>query len=613
MYNIYPQVKFQQRNDGYFTKPKEFNAYFETQPLFFDELKTSINFKISTLESANLIFQNNDVLNDQAYELLVFDDVIEIHANSESGYYYGFKTLKQLLELDTIECGYISDKPDLKIRGFMHDISRNKVPKVETVKYIIDIMSDLKMNHLELYVEGFSFEYVSFSKYLEDNCYITQKEYKELEHYAKLHFIDLVPNQNGFGHMQEWLAKDEFSHLAEAPDGIDLWGTHRPPSTLNANDPGSLELIKQMYDDMLSISSSNYFHMNFDEPFELGKDRTKEDCLTRGEGNVYMDYALKAIDVIKKYNKTPLIWGDVLLRHDDVLSRIPKDVIFVDWGYEGDYPFDQNLLKLKNAKIKFMAAPGTTSWCSLLTRTYDYLENISSAIWHTYELGGEGVILADWGDVGHLQHLSSSFAPLVYMGLLSYRVHHGVFKDLKPYLNKYIFKDSLGLAADIFMDAGTYYKYEPHYTGNGTVTFYTMVWALNSFKEKEPIEYFRSHMKYNLLNFEQYKLLIEFFNQKQKEINICSIDSIFKKELCNSIDILKLLASINVGYNETIDLNFRIKCFKEVIENIEEIKKDLKDIWLYRNKYSRLDKSLEELNKVKQFAIMSIDYYQGGK
>lgn len=612
MYNIYPQVKFQKSNEGYFNNTKEFNAYFEKPFIFLDELKRSINYKISPLESANLVFLENPELKDQSYELLVFNDVIEIHANSDSGYYYGFKTLKQLVELDKIECGYILDKPDLNVRGFMHDISRNKVPKVETIKYIIDVMSDLKMNHLELYVEGFSFEYVSFPQYLEKNCYITRKEYKELEKYANEHFIDLVPNQNGFGHMQEWLAKEEFKDLAEAPDGIHLWGTHRPPSTLNANDPRSLELIKKMYDDMLSISSSKYFHMNFDEPFELGKDKTKEDCQRRGEGNVYMDYALKAIDIIKSYNKTPLIWGDVLLKHDDVLTRIPKDVIFVDWGYEGEYPFDQNLLKLKNAKIKFMAAPATTSWCSLLTRTYDYLENISSAIWHTYELGGEGVILTDWGDIGHLQHLSSSLAPLVYMGLMSYRVHHGVFKDLKPYLNKYIFKDSKGLAADIFMDAGTYYKYEPHYTGNGTVTFYTMVWALNSFKEEDPIEYFRSRMKYNLFNFEQFTLIMEFFKQKKKEIYMCEIDELFKKELSNQVDILMLIACINVGYQESIDKEFRIKCFNEVINNVEKVKEDLKELWLTRNKYSHLDKSLEELNKMKKFAMMSIDYYKGG-
>ena len=98
-----------------------------------------------------------------------------------------------------------------------------------------------------------------------------------------------------------------------------------------------------------------------------------------------------------------------------------------------------------------MAAPATTSWCSLLTRTQDYLENISSAIWHVYELGGEGVLLTDWGDIGHLQHLSASLAPIAYAGLLSYRVKHGIFKDLKVYLNNYIFKDKKELAADVFI------------------------------------------------------------------------------------------------------------------------------------------------------------------
>ena len=32
----------------------------------------------------------------------------------------------------------------------MYDISRNKVPKIETVFKIIDIMSDLKMNHFRI-------------------------------------------------------------------------------------------------------------------------------------------------------------------------------------------------------------------------------------------------------------------------------------------------------------------------------------------------------------------------------------------------------------------------------------------------------------------------------
>jgi hypothetical protein len=527
--------------------------------------------------------------------------------------YYATKTLIQLFKDESIRCGYIKDKPDLRVRGFMHDISRNKVPKLETLKYIVDIMSDLKMNHFELYVEGFSFEYKSFRQYLEDESYITVEEYLELEKYCNDRFIDLVPNQNGLGHMEQWLAKDEFKDLAEAPEGIRLWGTHRDPSTLNVLDPRSLELIDSMYEDMLPISSSKYFNMNFDEPFELGKNKTKQRCDEIGKENVYLEFVEKAYNLIKKHNKIPLIWGDVLINHDNVLDKIPKDMIFIDWGYDAEYPFDKHLAKLKKAGIKFMAAPATTTWCSLLTRTTDYLENISAAVWHTYKLGGEGVLVTDWGDVGHMQHLSASFAPLVYTGLLSYRVKHGTFKDLKYYLNKFIFKDKLNLAADVFMDAGSYLKYEPEYTGNGSMTFYSLVKMLNALKEEDPIKYFRDRIKYCIYNYEQYTLLMDFFNQKKKEINMCQIEDIFKNEMINSINILEMIATVVIGYQEELDLQYRLKAFKNAYDSIDSIVKDLERLWLVRNKYSRLGQTVNNFNKVKEFIKISIEYYQGGK
>ena len=53
--------------------------------------------------------------------------------------------------------------------------------------------------------------------------------------------------------------------------------------------------------------------------------------MKKGIGNVYIDYVLKAYEIIKQYQKTPLIWGDVLIKHPDLLGRLPKDMIFVDW------------------------------------------------------------------------------------------------------------------------------------------------------------------------------------------------------------------------------------------------------------------------------------------
>ena len=310
MYNIYPKVKEQLNKERYFTF-NEVNLFCEKNKNVFIDLQDKYQINLVSLEKANFKYLINDKLAEQEHEIYINPECIEVFAKDEVGFYYATKTLKQILITNNIQCGYIKDKPDLKVRGLMHDISRNKVPKLETLKYIVDIMSDLKMNHFELYVEGFSFEYKSFERYLEENSYITIEEYKELEKYCEDHYIDLVPNQNGLGHMEQWLSKDEFKELAEAPEGIHLWGSLRPASTLDVSNPKSLELIKTMYNDMLPISNSKYFHMNFDEPFELGLNKNKQRCLEIGKENVYLEFVNKAYKEIKKYNKTPLIWGDV--------------------------------------------------------------------------------------------------------------------------------------------------------------------------------------------------------------------------------------------------------------------------------------------------------------
>ena len=200
MYNIYPKVKEQLNKEGYFTF-NEVNLFCEKNKNVFIDLQNEYQFNLVSLEKANFKYLINDELVEQEYEIYINPECIEVFAKNEVGLYYATKTLKQILITNKVQCGYIKDKPDLKVRGFMHDISRNKVPKLETLKYIVDVMSDLKMNHFELYVEGFSFEYKSFERYLEENSYITVEEYKELEKYCEEHYIDLVPNQNGLGHM----------------------------------------------------------------------------------------------------------------------------------------------------------------------------------------------------------------------------------------------------------------------------------------------------------------------------------------------------------------------------------------------------------------------------
>ena len=61
-----------------------------------------------------------------------------------------------------------------------------------------------------------------------------------------------------------------------------------------------------------------------------------------------------------------------------------------------------------------------------------------------------------------------------------------------------------------------------------------------------------------------------------------------------------------------LDSQFRFDKFNEAYESVDLIIKDLKRLWLVRNKYSRLNYTIQNLLKIKEFIIKSIDYYKGG-
>ena len=93
----------------------------------------------------------------QSYRLIINPNQMTIEYGDEVGLFYALTTVKQLADKrdNRLPCGLIEDSPDLKTRGAMLDISRGKVPTLETLYKVVDLLSDLKYNHLQLYIEGF--------------------------------------------------------------------------------------------------------------------------------------------------------------------------------------------------------------------------------------------------------------------------------------------------------------------------------------------------------------------------------------------------------------------------------------------------------------------------
>lgn len=521
------------------------------------------------------IRQDLSIENEEEYHLIIKENRIQIISKTEKAAFYGLITLKQLQSEQIIETQDIKDKPDLEVRGLMLDISRAKVLNVSSIKKIIDLMAELKYNHLELYVEGFSYEYKNIKEALADKNYLTQEEYLEVEKYAIEKYIDFVPNQNGFGHMSDWLALDKFKELAECPDGFEIWGSKRPPSTLDPTNPKSFELVKQMYEEMIPFTKSKYFNMNFDEPYELGHGKSKQECLKTSTEDVYIEYLEKLANVVRKYNKTPMIWGDVLVKHPDKISKLSKDIVFIDWGYNKAYDFVNHAKMLEELKVKYLLAPGTSTWSSITGRFIDMKETIENSTCSSKKYHGLGILLTDWGDMGHLQYLPSSYLGFIYGAMLSWS--SGTIEDAEKYLAIILNDETL---AKVIVELSHYHELEGEYRDYGTRLFASIMWAEHGRRQDDKVNFFLNRMKSNIISYEAVQKLHDLFIQEKNKLQNAK-ECLEKDEIKNAILLLETLLDINERLHSYLD-NCIVN-FDEPIKNLEKYLENHKKLWLARN------------------------------
>ncbi|MGC1392621.1 MAG: glycoside hydrolase family 20 zincin-like fold domain-containing protein, partial [Bacteroidales bacterium] len=478
--NLLPVPKKVKLTGGYFVFP---SAIVYSAP---DSLKAEVEVLLKMIPDAktrfsgigdNFQFKYLKTLPVQGYIMDIIPGKVTINYSSNQGLYYALVSLKVLKQnySGTIPSVHIEDSPDLEVRGMMLDISRDKVPAMETFMGIVQLLADLKYNHFELYVEGFSFAYPSFKNLWEGKeTPVTAEEIQELDTFCRAHFIDFVPNQNSLGHMMAWLATDQFKDLAECPNGYKIMGLTNMKGTMDPTDPRSIGLVTKMTNDLLPNFTSSSFNVNLDEPFELGKGKSRVVCREKGEGQVYLDYAIKLHDMLAGKNKKMMMWADIVLRHPELIPKIPKDITLLDWGYESSYPFEKHGVLLQKSGLNYMVCPGTSSWTTITGRTDNMLANIELAVKSGVKYGARGMLLTDWGDMGHWQYLPVSYAGYTAGATLSWNSMSLEDMSISSFLNSYVFRDESSVMGDLAMELGRYNKYEEFPFFNMTTTMLSL-------------------------------------------------------------------------------------------------------------------------------------------
>jgi len=396
----------------------------------------------------------------EAYRLTIGPDSIHIVAHDAAGAFYAAMTMRQLARqcagMGEVPCLRIEDWPDFPHRGVMLDISRDKVPTMETLYALVDLLAEWRINQFQLYTEH-TFAYRHHREVWEHASPMTGEQVMALDAYCRQRFIELVPNQNSFGHLHRWLKHPRYRHLAETPAGFQSpWGDD--PFSLCPLEPGSLELLAELFDELLPHFSSRQFNVGCDETFDLGQGRSRAACEERGVGRVYLEFLLKIHQLVQRHGRTMQFWGDIILHYPDLIPELPKDIIALEWGYEADHPFARNSQKFAQAGVPYYVCPGTSSWNSIAGRTANALGNLWNAAESGCAHGAIGYLITDWGDNGHWQHLPVSFLGYAYGAAVSWAAQANQELDLPRALDLHAFQDAAGVMGRLAYDLGNAYQ-----------------------------------------------------------------------------------------------------------------------------------------------------------
>lgn len=349
------------------------------------------------LAAGKLAFDTT-TMRDEGYVLIVRGRAATVVAATAAGAFYGVQTLKQLVEgtgaRATVREAAIRDWPAMRWRGIHDDLSRGPVPTLDYQKKQIRIFAAYKLNVYSPYYEH-TLAYASNPLGAPPGGAMTRDDVNKLVAYAKPYHVEIVPEQEAFGHLHHLLKYELYAPLAETPHG----------HVLSPEQPGSMQLIKQMFAEIDTIFPSRFVHLGADETFELGRGQTAARVQREGIGPVYLGF-LKEIEAALRSpsdsarGRRYLFWGDIARNHADLVRTLPKDLIAVTWEYDPHPKFDTLITPYTNAGLETWVAPGVNNWNRVFPDNGMALQNIQGFVRDGQRLGATGALNTSWDDDG---------------------------------------------------------------------------------------------------------------------------------------------------------------------------------------------------------------------
>ncbi len=330
-----------------------------------------------------------EVTQAQGYAIAVSPDGITLRAPDREGLRYGLQTLGGLIAQSdggSLRCQEIADWPSLEKRGLMLDVSRGKVYTREYLLGLADLLGRMRYNVLQLYTEH-TFDFTKHPEICQDSGPVTAGDIAALQERCAMSGIELQANLQSLGHCRRILTRPEHQGLSES----DLFWS------LCTSDEGSFRLMEELYSEYLPLFESPWLNICLDEPYDLGRGRSAATGTSPGE--LYLAYLLRLHQIAARYGKRIMLFGDVFLRHPELLDRVPGDVLYLDWIYDPKEHYGTPAI-YRRSGMPFWVCPGTGNWNTLFPRLDGAVTNVVNLSLEGIAEGARGMLLTDWNDHG---------------------------------------------------------------------------------------------------------------------------------------------------------------------------------------------------------------------
>ncbi len=326
-------------------------------------------------------------IGDEGYVLVLRKKRFMLAAHSKAGLFYGLQTLRQLISSEWDKEVVVIDWPDFPERIIMDDISRGPISTFDYIKQQIDRLAALKINALTFYVEKV-IQSPTYPDFTPGDGKLTLSQIRELSDYAAQNYMQLIGTFQSFGHFEKILAYPQYKDMGATS------------TMISPIDPKAKLFLQTILEEYIDAFNSPYFNVFCDETWDIGRGTTKVYADSVGIPRFYAEHINFLHGILAKKNKKMMMAGDIILKHEEILDMVPKDIMYLTWEYGAKKDFSPWIKPFADRKLDFMVTPGILNSNRLFPDLTMARTNINEFSKAGYKTGAKGVFTTIWDDGG---------------------------------------------------------------------------------------------------------------------------------------------------------------------------------------------------------------------